>query len=253
METTLVLIVEDDVVDRMACRRTLAGSQAGRFRLIEADDGAHGLQMAIDFCPDCILLEHRLPDLSGFEFLACLGAHEDERIRAIPVLMLTGADSAVVAAEAMRRGARDYLVKDAEGRYLELVPAAIERVQREQRLLLEKRRAEAKFRTLVEQTQAISYIVSEDFPDRLDYISPQIAMLGYTAAEWVARGEGRCCGCGTRPRPCTTRPVSRCSCKVPWSTSRRTKWPNRSLLKRAMSCAIWSRIRRRFARMNASA
>jgi len=185
METTLVLIVEDDLVDRMACRRTLAGSQAGRFRLIEADDGAHGLQMAIDFCPDCILLDHRLPDLSGFEFLACLGAHEDERIRAIPVLMLTGADSAAVAAEAMRRGARDYLVKDAEGRYLELVPAAIERVQREQRLLLEKRRAEAKFRTLVEQTQAISYIVSENFPDRLDYVSPQIAMLGYTAAEWV--------------------------------------------------------------------
>jgi two-component system sensor histidine kinase UhpB len=186
MNTILVLIVEDDVVDRMACRRRLANNPANRFRLAESDEGARGLELARELRPDCILLDYHLPDLSGLDFLARLAADPDEAVRAIPVLMLTGADSAAVATEAMRRGARDFLVKDAEGRYLELVPAAIERMQREQLLLKEKRRADARFRTLVEQTQAISYIVASGHPDRLHYISPQIGMLGYTPADWLA-------------------------------------------------------------------
>jgi len=185
MNTILVLIVEDDVVDRMACRRRLGDTSAGPFRLIEAEDGEHGLRLARECRPDCILLDYRLPDLTGLDFLARLGADPEAAVRAIPVLMLTGADSAAVAMEAMRRGARDYLVKDAEGRYLELVPAAIERLQREQRLLKEKRRAEARFRTLVEQTQAISYIVAPGGTDRLHYVSPQIGMLGYAPEEWL--------------------------------------------------------------------
>lgn len=186
MNTILVLIVEDDVVDRMACRRRLADNPAGRFRLVESDEGERGLALARELRPDCILLDYRLPDLSGLEFLARLAADRDEAVRAIPVLMLTGADSAAVATQAMRRGARDFLVKDAEGRYLELVPAAIERMQREQLLMKEKHRADARFRTLVEQIQAISYIVASGHPDRLHYISPQIAMLGYTPEEWLA-------------------------------------------------------------------
>lgn len=186
MDTAAVLLVEDDLVDRMACRRRLGAGPAPRFRLVEADDGRAGLALAREGHPDCILLDYRLPDMSGLEFLAQLLADADESVRAIPVLMLTGADSAAVAIEAIRCGARDYLVKDAEGRYLEQVPAVIERLLREQRLRKDKRQAEAKFRTLVEQIQAISYIVAADRTDRLQYISPQIRVLGYTPAEWLA-------------------------------------------------------------------
>jgi len=185
MNTIKVLIVEDDVVDRMACRRRLDADRAGRFRLIEAEDGERGLALARSMQPDCILLDYRLPDQTGIEFLARLAAEPDEAVRTTPVLMLTGADSAAVATEALRRGARDYLVKDAEGRYLGLVPAAIERLQREQRLVKEKRQAEARFRTLVEQIQAISYIVGGGRPERLHYISPQIGVLGYSPEEWI--------------------------------------------------------------------
>lgn len=185
MNTILVLLVEDDFVDRMACRRRLASNPGGRFRLEEADDGERGLALASSLRPDCILLDYRLPDLSGIEFLARLKADSDDAVRTTPVLMLTGADSAAVATEAMRHGARDYLVKDAEGRYLELLPSAIERLQRERRLVKEKRQVEARFRTLVEQTQAISYIVAAGHADRFHYISPQIGILGMTPEEWL--------------------------------------------------------------------
>ncbi len=62
---------------------------------------------------------------------------------------------------------------------------AINAMRREFRALEEKRQAEAKFRKLVEQVQAIIYIVDPKEPDRLMYISPQIKMLGFTPEEWL--------------------------------------------------------------------
>lgn len=179
-----VLIVEDDLVDRMACRRAFAADAGSAFELLEADSGQQGLELAQRRQPDCILLDYHLPDLTGLEFLARLNA--DGAAPTTPVMMLTGADSAAVAAEAMRRGARDYLVKDVDGRYLEFLPAAIHRMLREQRLLNDKRQVEAKFRTLVEQMQAITYIAELGEAAALRYISPQIRMLGFTPAEWMA-------------------------------------------------------------------
>lgn len=184
MDPIVILQVDDDMVDRMACRRRLARPGSTAFTVIDAEDGESGLRLARSARPHCVLLDHHLPDLSGLDFLARLGADPDESLRHLPVLMLTGADSAAVATEALRRGAGDYLVKDGEGRYLDLLPAAVERLVRERRMLAEKRRAEAKFRTLVEQIQAISYMAGPG--GVLEYISPQIRVLGYSAQEWLA-------------------------------------------------------------------
>ena len=59
--------------------------------------------------PDCVLLDYHLPDLNGLEFLAALA--DDTGDISIPVMMLTGTDNATIAVEAMKRGARDYLIK----------------------------------------------------------------------------------------------------------------------------------------------
>lgn len=179
-----LLIVEDDVVDRMACRRALAADPEHAFEVLEADTGQDGLALVAAERPDCILLDYHLPDVTGLEFLTRLAGLAGAA--GIPVMMLTGADSAAVAAESMRRGARDYLVKDVEGRYLDLLPTAVKRMLREQRLFNDKRQIEAKFRTLVEQIQAITYIAALGADDGVQYISPQIRMLGFSPAEWLA-------------------------------------------------------------------
>lgn len=179
-----VLIVEDDKVDRMACRRALLHHPDCDFTLLEADTGSAGLMLARSERPDCILLDYQLPDINGLEFLTELADELGEI--AIPVIKLTGADNAAVAVEAMKRGARDYLVKDVERQYLHLLPAVIERVLREQRLMQEKRQAEAKYRTLVEQIPAITYIAALEEDGGTLFISPQIAALGYSQAGWLA-------------------------------------------------------------------
>jgi diguanylate cyclase (GGDEF)-like protein len=58
------------------------------------------------------------------------------------MIMVTGSGSEQIAVEAMKLGAGDYVVKDVDGGYLNLLPTVIERVLRQRRLLEEKQRAE---------------------------------------------------------------------------------------------------------------
>ena len=182
-----ILIVEDDLVDRLACRRSLVQNLDYEFILSEAETGREGLQLAHAQKPDCVLLDYHLPDLNGLEFLTEL--KNDLGEIPVPVMMLTGADNVSVAVEAMRRGAQDYLVKDVNRQYLELLPTVIQRVLRERQTLTEKKQAEAKYRSLVEQIPAIAYIAALDVPGNLLYISPQIRQLGFSPEEWLADPE----------------------------------------------------------------
>ena len=183
-----ILIVEDDLVDRLACRRALAQNPDYEFVLFEAETGREGLQLAHAQKPDCVLLDYHLPDLNGLEFLTAL--RNDLGEISVPILMLTGADNVSVAVEAMRRGAQDYLVKDVNRQYLELLPTVIQRVLHERRMLTEKKWTEAKYRSLVEQIPAVAYIAALDVPGTLLYISPQIRQLGFSPEEWLADPEG---------------------------------------------------------------
>ncbi|SCY05957.1 PAS domain S-box-containing protein [Nitrosospira sp. Nl5] len=185
-----VLLVEDDVVDRMACRRTLAQDPDYEFVLSEAETGREGLELAHAEQPDCVLLDYHLPDLNGLEFLAALSDVTGNI--SIPVMMLTGADNATIAVAAMKRGARDYLIKDTDRQYLELLPAVIQRVLAERRMLAEKKQAEdklfqaeAKYRSLVEKIPAIVYIAALDGTNRFLYVSSQIGTLGFSPEQWL--------------------------------------------------------------------
>ena len=184
-----LLIIDDDSVDRKACQRALAQHPDCQFVLSEAETGQEGMQLAHSERPDCILLDYRLPDIDGLEFLSELRGETCEI--SIPVIMLTGANNALVAVEAMKRGARDYLVKDVERQYLELLPVVIQRMLREQALQAEKKAAEAKYRALVEQIPVITYVLALDEEGSPLYISPQIKALGFSPEEWLADPEIR--------------------------------------------------------------
>jgi PAS domain S-box-containing protein len=185
-----VLLVEDDAVDRMACRRALARDPDYEFVLSEAESGREGLQLAYEQKPDCVLLDYHLPDVNGLEFLAALTDESGDV--SIPVMMLTGTDNATIAVEAMKRGAKDYLIKDLEHQYLELLPAIIQRVLSDRRMRLEKKQAEeklaqaeAKYRSLVETIPAIVYIAALDGSNRFLFVSSRINMLGFSAEQWL--------------------------------------------------------------------
>ncbi|MDA8256258.1 MAG: EAL domain-containing protein [Betaproteobacteria bacterium] len=191
-----VLLVEDDAVDRLACRRALGAESDYVFEVEEADTARAGLKRMHAEAPDLILLDYHLPDMDGVEFLAELAAGGGGEMP-VPVVMLTGAQDIAIAVDAMRRGARDYLVKDGEGDYLKLLPTVIHRVLRESQAHADKRAAEeqlraaeAKYRSLVEQIPAITFTAALDVPGNLLYVSPQIERLGFSPDEWLANPDG---------------------------------------------------------------
>lgn len=193
--TVRVLLVEDDAVDRLACRRALAAQPGYVFEVEEADTARAGLRRARAEAPDLILLDYHLPDMDGVEFLAELAADSGEL--PVPVILLTGAQDITIAVDAMRRGARDYLVKDGQGDYLKLLPTVIHRVLRESQAHADKRAAEerlhaaeARYRSLVEQIPAITFTAALDVPGNLLYVSPQIQRLGFSPDEWLANPDG---------------------------------------------------------------
>lgn len=101
-----LLVVDDSPEDRETYRRLLRTDSERRYEYVEAESGHEGLRAYREQQPDCVLLDYRLPDLDGLEFLVALGETEP------PVIVLTGQGSEEVAVEAMKRGAQDYLPKD---------------------------------------------------------------------------------------------------------------------------------------------
>src|SRR5215207_8922643 len=130
-----ILHIEDDPANRYATGRIL---QREGFRVREAATGAEGLRLLREE-PDLVILDVKLPDLSGFE--VCRRIKADPRTRSIPVLHL----SAVLVAtqhkvEGLESGADGYLVHPVEP--LELVATV--------RALLRVREAEGALRALNE-------------------------------------------------------------------------------------------------------
>lgn len=109
MTTALtVLIIDDNPVDRQIYRRMLEAASSD-YRLHEAEDGATGISAAQSLHPDCVLLDLKLTDQSGFEVLLAL-VREPEK-PAMPVVMLSGATQKVLADGACDLGAHSYLIK----------------------------------------------------------------------------------------------------------------------------------------------
>jgi signal transduction histidine kinase len=125
-EPLSILIVDDSPEDREIYRRLLAQDREHVWTFRETELGEEGLCLARAAAPDCILLDYRLPDLDGVEFLVQLAAAGI----ACPVIVLTGQGSEEVAVQAMKSGAQDYLIKDALTRegLARAVLHAIERV-----------------------------------------------------------------------------------------------------------------------------
>jgi carbon storage regulator CsrA len=103
-----ILIVDDNPADRELYRRILSAADSG-YEFVEADTAEAGLQLLDGAGPECVLLDFRLPDLNGLEFL------EEWRRRQLParcpVVLLTNFGSEELAADALQRGACDYLRK----------------------------------------------------------------------------------------------------------------------------------------------
>jgi len=99
-----ILIIDDDETIRYFLPRDL---EAEGFQVTTADTGMAGLRSLERETVDLVLLDIRLPDLTGIEVLQKIREQWPDQI----VVMLTGEPDHETAVSAMRLGARDYLTK----------------------------------------------------------------------------------------------------------------------------------------------
>ena len=99
-----VLVIEDD---RTVGQFVQRGLEEQRMQVDLVDDGAEGLKLASDGQYDVLVLDLRLPRMSGVEVLRTLR----DRGVATPVLILTAQDAVESKVQALRIGADDYVTK----------------------------------------------------------------------------------------------------------------------------------------------
>jgi two-component sensor histidine kinase len=107
-----VVMVDDSPADCRLCQELLGEVYGSELEFFESHGAAQGLETCRTVTPDCVLLDYKLPDMTGLEFLAQLCPKDSVATPKFAVVMLTGVASEQVAAKAMRAGAQDYLVKD---------------------------------------------------------------------------------------------------------------------------------------------
>jgi PAS domain S-box-containing protein len=171
-----VLVVDDDRGLQRLIQRALAREGIAAATAVSGEEaitwlGRHRTEL--------MLLDLKLQDVEGTELVGQL----THRRLCPPFIVITGQGDERVAVEMMKRGARDYLVKDAD--FLEFVPAVVKRAL--EALDKERRLGEAEeqvhlIRSVVDQGFSAVLITDGDLPDpRVVYINPAFAQAtGYS-------------------------------------------------------------------------
>ncbi|PQJ95684.1 response regulator [Chromatium okenii] len=102
-----VLLIDDHALFRCGLQELL---ERRGLEVIAVGDAASGLQRVIDTSPDVILLDMRMPQLSGLELLRQLRAAQ----QMMPIAMLTTSAEERDVIESLQSGAQGYLLKDME-------------------------------------------------------------------------------------------------------------------------------------------
>jgi chemosensory pili system protein ChpA (sensor histidine kinase/response regulator) len=105
-QTSLVMVVDDSVTVRKVTTRLL---ERNGYDVITAKDGVDAIALLQDQKPDVMLLDIEMPRMDGFE-VATLVRH-DERLKDVPIIMITSRTGQKHKERALSIGVNEYLGK----------------------------------------------------------------------------------------------------------------------------------------------
>jgi diguanylate cyclase (GGDEF)-like protein/PAS domain S-box-containing protein len=113
-----LLIVDDEESNRDMLSRRL---ERHGFEVLVAEDGPQALETIRKSTPDLVLLDIRMPGMSGMQVLQAIRAqHPPSRL---PVIMVTAEGHSASIVEALQAGANDYITKPVD------MPVALARIR----------------------------------------------------------------------------------------------------------------------------
>jgi len=146
--TCRILYIDDDP----GLARLVARALEARGHKVEhAADGEAGLERLAAGGFDLVALDHHMQGHTGLDILP--------RIRALaeppPVIYVTGSEDSRVAVAALKAGAVDYVWKDVQGHFRELLAEAVDTALQNERLRRAKERAERETREARDRAEAL--------------------------------------------------------------------------------------------------
>jgi two-component system, chemotaxis family, chemotaxis protein CheY len=107
--TMTILTVDDSRTMRDMLKMTL--NEAG-FRVMQAEDGQHGLEVLSQEMPRVIVTDINMPRMDGFEFIKAV--RQDQKYRALPIIVLTTESDGQKKMMAKQAGATGWITKPFE-------------------------------------------------------------------------------------------------------------------------------------------
>ena len=100
---TRILVVDDEqyILDMLKCTLEDEG-----YEVDVAADGKSALALLIEYQPDLVLLDIKMPNLNGYQVLELIRKKSE-----VPVIMLTGVLEAISVHQSVSLGADDYVRK----------------------------------------------------------------------------------------------------------------------------------------------
>ena len=134
-----ILLIEDNEHDRVAFQRAMKmGDVDCRIAFCKRAEEADDLMKSAGGAFDVVVLDFDLPGMNGLDFFKKMKRKKNLP----PFVMLTGAGSEKLVVQALLAGMYDYVVKDAQMGYLNLLPVVLDTVLR--RYADDRARREAK-------------------------------------------------------------------------------------------------------------
>lgn len=125
---TKILIIDDEESIRTMMRMTL---ELDGYEVLDAEDGPSGLAMFKEHAPKIVLLDVRMPGMSGLEVLSRIKAADPDT----EVLIITGHGDMDMAIECMRKEASNFLTKPVSDELLSVaLKHALEKLELKRKL-----------------------------------------------------------------------------------------------------------------------
>ena len=105
--TKRLLVVEDDDIERGSIVELVGHHD---IEVVTAGTGAEALGVMLDRACDCVVLDLRLPDMSGFDVLTKM--HETPALAAVPVVVFTGKELSAAEQAKLKAMAKSIVLKD---------------------------------------------------------------------------------------------------------------------------------------------